>query len=138
MLARPILERRPTRALFIAFIAYVAVIPLACAGTSPVLPTNATSPPSTPTHVAARTPSPAPTRGLPAALVGTKIVFLRDEGWPPRAYSIDPDGSNETALPAGGLQPGIWSKDGTRLLVPALQPATPDDGRLGTACHREH
>jgi hypothetical protein len=123
MLACPILERRPTPALFIAFLAVMAS---ACARTTPVLPTDPTSPSSRPIDVATGPPSPAPTSGLPAALVGTKIVFLRDEGWPPLAYSIDPDGSNEVALPAGGLQPGIWSKDGTRLLVPALQPATPN------------
>jgi dipeptidyl aminopeptidase/acylaminoacyl peptidase len=123
MLARPILEWRPTRALIIAFLALIAA---ACAGATPVAPTNPASPSSSPTRVVARTPSSAPTVGAPAALVGTKIVFVRDEGWPPMAYSIDPDGSNEVALPVGGLQPGIWSRDGTRLLVPALQPAAPE------------
>jgi len=33
---------------------------------------------------------------------------------------IDPDGSNEIRLPPGGIQPGVWSIDGTQLAVSVL------------------
>ena len=123
--ALAILERRSTVATFIAILVVVAS---ACAGTTPVVtPTDSTSLSSKPTEAASPSDSGAPSDGIPEALVGTKIVFYRDEGWLPAAYMIDPDGSNEIALSPGGLQPGIWSKDGQRLLVAALAPPAPND-----------
>ena len=65
-------------------------------------------------------PSRVPTSSAPA--VNSKIVFYRPDGatWPPPAFMIDPDGSHETALHDGGLLPGIWAPDGSRLAVPHL------------------
>jgi Tol biopolymer transport system component len=47
-------------------------------------------------------------------------VFYRPDGvtWPHPAFMIDPDGSHETALHDGGILPGVWSPDGSRLVVP--------------------
>jgi Tol biopolymer transport system component len=79
----------------------------------------------------------SPTSGLPAALAGTKIVFNRNDGnWLPGAFMIDPDGSHETALPVGGLQPGVWSPDRHQLVVGVLVDAHSQPSNADTAWMR--
>jgi len=87
-----------------------------------------------PTEAQSPSGAAAPSIDLPAALVDTKIVFYRDKGSPPRAFMIDPDGSNEIPMSPHGLQPGIWSRDGTRLLAAAVAPSAPgEDGWMRPA-----
>lgn len=84
------------------------------------------------------TSSPTVTSGLPLVPLSAamksigpagRIFFYRSAGapetrggpgdrdWPPRAFLIDPDGSNEIAIAERGVLPGLWSPDGDRLLV---------------------
>ena len=69
-------------------------------------------------------PSPTPA-GLSAALANSRIIFNRSDAasFLRRPFMIDPDGSDEHALPAGGLQPGVWSPDGRQLVVGHLAQA---------------
>jgi Tol biopolymer transport system component len=52
-------------------------------------------------------------------LGGSKIIFDRPDpaSFLRRPFMIDPDGSDEHALPSGVLQPGVWSPDGRQLVV---------------------
>ena len=94
----------------------------ACSGTAP----SASPKPSRTTPQVTLEPTqsaspPSSTPSVPAALAGTKIVFTRnDANWLHGAFMIDPDGTNETPLPVGGLQPGAWSSDGRHLAVGVL------------------
>jgi Tol biopolymer transport system component len=71
-------------------------------------------------------PSPTPA-GMSAALANSRIIFNRSDAasFLRRPFMTDPDGSDEHALPAGGLQPGVWSPDGRQLVVGHL--ANSDD-----------
>lgn len=111
------------------FVAATALLLTACqAGivATPTVPESqrpaATLAPSASSSV----PSPTPA-GLSSALANSRIIFNRSDetSFIRRPFMIDPDGSDERALPAGGLQPGVWSPDGRQLVVGHL--ANSDD-----------
>ena len=87
----------------------------------PPSPTGSASGTSAPTATPSPTAAPSSSPDISAALAGTRIVFNRNDGsWPPHAFMIDPDGSNEVPLPPDGIQPGIWSRDGRQLVASVL------------------
>jgi Tol biopolymer transport system component len=113
-------EVSPMRAqALVTFLAGSVIVVTGCVG---VQPTSSPSQPTTsvPSAFPELTPTPSPSQAISTALVGTRIVFYRPDGttWPPPAFMIDPDGSHETALHDGDLLPGVWSPDGSRLVVP--------------------
>src|SRR5580765_3497277 len=75
---------------------------------------------ATPVSTPASTPSTSSLR-VQAGING-KIVFYRtdDARSTNTPFMIDADGSHETPMHDGGLQPGVWSPDGRKLLVQHL------------------
>lgn len=108
---------RPMRAYRFLLATLIPALLVGC-GTSPT-PAHS-GPAATRLVTSPSQPSPSMASPSPGSSLepSGKIVFYRNDGtWPFPAFMIDPDGSNETRLHDGGLMPGVWSRDGSRLVV---------------------
>src|SRR6267142_1996763 len=112
----------------VAALGTMTILVAACGGTSsaPTRTAPSTAAQSAPTaSPEASKPTPADTK-LEAGERPTngRIVFYRtdDARSTNTPFSIQPDGTNETELRDGGIEPGTWAPDRSRLVVSHLVP----------------
>jgi Tol biopolymer transport system component len=101
----------------------IAMLVGACGSATGSATNTPTSTPPPATHLATVEPSVAAATGQSIGLPANGlIVFYRtdDARLTNTPFSIEPDGSHETEMHDGGLEPGVWSPDGTRLAVHTL------------------
>ena len=107
----------------LATLGSIALVVSACGSVTSPAANPPTSAPPPAAHVATPEPTVATATRQPIALPANgRIVFYRtdDARTTNTPFSVDPDGSHETELHDGGLEPGYWSPDGTRLAVHQL------------------
>jgi hypothetical protein len=127
--ARELVHARISVTRLAALVSAVLVFGLLASGCAPgnIPPSPGATNQAAPSAVAAQSTAPtgsasATPQCLDRTGVNGRIVFNRtdDDRSTNSPFVIDADGSHETALHDGGLMPGIWSRDGCKLLVAHL------------------